>query len=159
MRKASIVPVSWVFSSWSFRALIVRQYRVERGRSACSSWYSGRWWTGALDGWWEACDHSHLVHLETRGKNRIVDYIAVYNTLLKPKHHSPRCHGFVVHALPLRIHVHQCCMRRPWPERTTCPGRCARAPSWTELAGRAADSPSVRYHADVHAWCFGDEFG
>ena len=33
----------------------------------------------------------------------------------------------------------------PWAVR-------ARAPSWTELAGRAADSPSVRYRADVHAW-------
>ena len=27
------------------------------------------------------------------------------NTLLKPKGHSHRCHGFVVHALLLRMHT------------------------------------------------------
>ena len=27
------------------------------------------------------------------------------NTLLKPKRHSLRCHGFMVHALPLRMHT------------------------------------------------------
>ena len=42
---------------------------------------------------------------QSKCTQNILEYYNSMNTLLKPKRHSLSCHGFMVHALLLRMHT------------------------------------------------------